>query len=437
MAPVSAPVFEITDSLIAAENKRTRAALEEDYEALGRKLRRGGRDIEALTTRAQAFRVAVPSWGVGTGGTRFARFPGIGEPRGILEKLDDCATINKLVRTTPGVSLHIPWDRPESAAALKAYGESRGLYFDAMNSNTFQDQKGQKLSYKYGSLTHPDPAVRRQAIDHNLECIELGKALGSKALTVWIGDGSNFPGQTNFRRSLERYLESMREIVKALPDDWRVFMEHKLFEPAFYSTVISDWGTSYHCALELGPKAQCLVDLGHHAPNVNIEMIVSRLIQFGKLAGFHFNDSKYGDDDLDAGSIKPYQLFLVFNELVDAEVSKVRGFDPAYMLDQSHNVTDPLESLMTSAIEVSRAYVQALLVDRDALQAAQERCDAMGATQILKQAFTTDVGPILAMARLRSGGAIDPLAAYRASGYRQRKAEERPAAPSGPSGGIV
>jgi L-rhamnose isomerase / sugar isomerase len=269
--------------------------------------------------------------------------------------------------------------------------------------------------------------VRRQAIEHNIECIEIGKALGSKAHTIWIGDGGNFPGQLHFRRALERYLESTREIYNALPDDWRVYLEHKLYEPAFYSTVINDWGTSYYCARELGPKAFCLVDLGHHAPNVNIEMIVSRLIQFGKLAGFHFNDSKYGDDDLDAGSIKPFQLFLIFNELVDAELAGVPDFNPAYMLDQSHNVTDPVESLMMSAAELVRAYVQAHLVDRYALEEAQERCDALMALAALKQAFTTDVSPILAVARERAGGAIDPVATYRASGYRKLKAEERPA----------
>jgi len=419
--------FEIDGGFIAEQNSKARKWLEEDYDHLARVLRRKNVDIEELVVRSQSFRVAVPSWGVGTGGTRFARFAGPGEPRDIYEKLEDCGTIFKLVRSTPAVSLHIPWDKPDDPSDLREFAQARGLHFDAMNSNTFQDQVGQKLSYKFGSLTHPDPAVRRQAIDHNLECIEIGKVLGSKAHTVWIGDGGNFPGQMHFRRALERYLESTREIYTALPDDWRVFLEHKLYEPAFYSTVINDWGTSYYCASELGTKAFCLVDLGHHAPNVNIEMIVSRLIQFGKLAGFHFNDSKYGDDDLDAGSIKPFQLFLIFNELVDAELGNVPNFNPAYMLDQSHNVTDPIESLMVSAVELTRAYVQAHLVDREALTEAQETGDPLIALTILKQAFTTDVSPILAMARVRAGGAIDPIATYRASAYRQRKAEERPA----------
>jgi L-rhamnose isomerase/sugar isomerase len=429
--------FAIRDEFIADRNRRLEAELREDLEHLGRQLARRGRDVEDLVRRAQAFRVAVPSWGVGTGGTRFARFPAPGEPRTIEEKLEDCAAIFRLVRSTPGVSLHIPWDKPRDPAALKALAASLGLHVDAMNSNTFQDRKDQPLSYKFGSLTHPDPAVRRQAVDHNLECVEIGRTLGSKALTVWIGDGGNFPGQVHARRALERYLESLRAVARGLPPDWRLFLEHKLFEPAFYSTVNNDWGTSYWAATQLGPQASCLVDLGHHAPNVNIEMIVARLLQFGKLGGFHFNDSKYGDDDLDAGSIKPFQLFLVFNELVDAELSKLPGFDPAYMLDQSHNVTDPVESLMTSAVEVVRAFVQAHLVDRAALAEAQDRGDALLALQILKRAFTTDVSPILAEARRRSGGAVDPLAVYRASGYRARKAEERPAAASSGGGGIV
>ena len=419
--------FEIDDGFVAEQNSKTRKWLEEDYDHLARVLKRRNVEIEDLVNRCQSFRVAVPSWGVGTGGTRFARFAGPGEPRDIYEKLEDCSTILKLVRSTPAVSLHIPWDKPDDPADLLAFAEARGLSFDAMNSNTFQDQPGQKKSYKFGSLTHPDQEVRRQAISHNLECIEIGKALGAKAHSVWIGDGGNFPGQMHFRRALDRYLESGREIYDALPDDWRVFLEHKFYEPAFYSTVINDWGTSYYCATQLGPKALCLVDLGHHAPNVNIEMIVSRLIQFGKLAGFHFNDSKYGDDDLDAGSIKPFQLFLIFNELVDAEIGKVAGFNPAYMLDQSHNVTDPIESLMMSAMELTRAYVQAHLVDREALTEAQEKCDPLMALTILKQAFTTDVAPILAMARERAGGAIDPIATYRASAYRQHKEQERPA----------
>ena len=426
--------FEMDTEHIAAENLKGRDELESDYEHLGKKLARRGVDIEALTKRAMAFRVSVPSWGVGTGGTRFARFPGPGEPRDVFEKLEDCDVICRLTRSTPGISLHIPWDKPENPADLRSFAAARGLFIDSMNSNTFQDQPGQSQSYKFGSLTHTDPAVRAQAVEHNLGCLELGVKLGARSHTVWVGDGGNFPGQVHTRKALDRYLESMRQIYRALPEGFRLFIEHKLYEPAFYSTVINDWGVSYYCVRELGERAFSLVDLGHHAPNVNIEMIVARLIQFGKLAGFHFNDSKYGDDDLDAGSIKPFQLFLIFNELVDAELDGVPGFDPAYMLDQSHNVTDPIESLMTSAVEVARAYVQANLVDRAQLASHQEHNDALCALGALKRAFQTDVDPILAMARHRAGGAIDPVGLYRASGYRARAAQARPASGRGGSG---
>ncbi|MCZ8179142.1 MAG: L-rhamnose catabolism isomerase [Rhizobium sp.] len=425
----------IAADVIAAENERRQSAHQSDYEALGARLSRQSIDIEAVTAKVADFFVAVPSWGVGTGGTRFARFPGLGEPRHIFDKLDDCGVIQQLTRATPTVSLHIPWDKADPKA-LKARADALGLGFDAMNSNTFSDGADQAHSYKFGSLSHVDAATRRQAVEHNIECIELGAALGCKALTVWIGDGSNFPGQSNFTRQFERYLDAMRDIYKALPDDWRLFSEHKMYEPAFYSTVVQDWGTNYLIAQTLGEKAYCLVDLGHHAPNTNIEMIVARLIQFGKLGGFHFNDSKYGDDDLDAGSVEPYRLFLVFNELVDAEHRGVKGFHPAHMIDQSHNVTDPIESLIASANEIRRAYAQALLVDRAALEGYQSGNDALMATETLKRAYRTDVEPILAEARRRAGGAIDPVATYRASGYRARVAGERPAVKGG-SGGIV
>jgi L-rhamnose isomerase/sugar isomerase len=425
----------ISAEILDKDNADRAASLERDYDALGEQLSRRGIAIEDILANVSAFRVAIPSWGVGTGGTRFARFPGPGEPRDVFDKIEDCAVIQQLTRATPTVSLHIPWDKAD-AKRLKQAASRFGLGFDAMNSNTFSDAKDQKLSYKFGSLSHADAATRRQAVEHNLECIEIGKTIGSKALTVWIGDGSNFPGQSNFTKAFERYLESMREVYESLPEDWRLFTEHKMYEPAFYSTVVQDWGTNYIIAEQLGPKAYCLVDLGHHAPNVNIEMIVARLIQFGKLGGFHFNDSKYGDDDLDAGSIDPFRLFLVFNELVDAELRGAEGFDPAHMLDQSHNVTDPIESLMLSAVEVQRAYAQALLVDRKALAGYQDSSDALMARETLKAAFRTDVEPILAMARSQAGGAIDPVAAYRASGYRSKVAAERPAVTSG-GGGIV
>ncbi|MCK6444214.1 L-rhamnose catabolism isomerase [Elstera cyanobacteriorum] len=428
--------FRISTDAIGTDNARRAAFLEDDYAALKRQVARRGIDLDTIADQVAVFGVALPSWGVGTGGTRFARFAGLGEPRGLDDKLEDCATIQQLTRATPTVSLHFPWDKPSDAAALKAQAADLGLGFDAVNSNTFQDQPGQPVSYKFGSLSHPDKAVRDLAVAHNIDCIRLGQTLGAPALTVWVGDGANFPGQQNFTAAFDRYLDSMAQIYAALPADWSVFIEHKLFEPAFYATVIADWGSSYLAATELGPQAKCLVDLGHHAPNTNIEMIVARLVRFGKLAGFHFNDSKYGDDDLDSGSINPFQLFLIFNELVDAAQRGAPGFAPAYMLDQSHNVTDPIESLMSSAMEVQRRYAQALLIDRAALTDAQTACDALGAHTLLKQAFNTDVSPLLAEVRRRAGGAIDPIAVYRASGYRAEKTKERPPR-GGASAGIV
>lgn len=428
--------FEISTDFISTENRKAQASHAEDFAALGRHLERRGIAIEDMAQRAMAFNVAVPTWGVGTGGTRFARFPGPGEPVNIHDKLADCGVINQLTRSTQNVSPHFPWDKVSDYSALRQEASRYDLGFDAVNSNTFQDQRDQPLSYKFGSLANSSKTTRQQAVEHNIECIEIGQKLGSTALTVWIADGTNFPGQQNLTKSFDRYLEACSQIYEALPKNWLMFLEHKMYEPAFYSTVISDWGSSLLAAQQLGEKAKCLVDLGHHAPNTNIEQIVARLINAKKLAGFHFNDSKYGDDDLDAGAIDPFRLFLVFNELVDAESSKVQGFNPAYMIDQSHNVTDPIESLISSATEILRCFVQASLVDRKALQEAQDANDVMGAHRLLKAAFITDVSPILAEVRQRKGGALMPIETYRASGYRIAKTTERPAV-TGSSSGIV
>ncbi len=420
---------------VDSHNARHAAALDEDYHALSRTLGRRGIDIDAIKTKVSGFTIATPSWATGRGGTRFAKFAIAGEPTNIHEKLEDCAVVQQLSRATPRVSLHFPWDRADDYRALRQEADALGLGFDAVNSNTFQDQADQPHSYRNGSLTASDAAVREQAIAHNIDCIEIGKTLGSNAITVWIGDGSNFPGQQDFNRAFDRYVESAKSVYDALPATWRMLLEHKLFEPAFYSTVIADWGSSLMAAQELGPKCQCLVDLGHHAPNVNIEQIVARLHRAGKLGGFHFNDSKYGDDDLDSGSINPHQLFLVFNELAEAQARNPATFDPAYMIDQSHNVTDPIESLLSSTEAIVAAYAKAALVDRDALHDAQERNDAMMAFQTLRTAYKVDVSPILAAARAEKGGAIDPLGMYRQSHWRERKAQERK--PVGLGAGIV
>jgi L-rhamnose isomerase/sugar isomerase len=384
-------------------------------------------DISGVLQKLAAFNVAIPSWALGTGGTRFGRFSGGGEPRSLEEKIEDVGVIHALNRSSNSISLHIPWDIPENAASIKALASQLGLHFDAVNSNTFQDQPNQKLSYKYGSLHHVDKTVRKQAIEHNIEVIKYGVQLDSKALSVWLSDGSNFPGQLNFRNAFQNTLESLQEIYDALPADWKVWIEYKPFEPNFYSTTIGDWGQSYLLASKLGAKASTLVDLGHHLQGTNIEQIVSLLLMEGKLAGFHFNDSKYGDDDLTVGSINPYQLFLIFNELVEG--MDARGMNHAtdigWMIDASHNVKDPIEDLLQSVQAIKIAYAQALLVDKPALQAARNLNDVTKAQEILQQVYRTDVRPLIAEASLRSSGAIHPIDAYRKLNVREHLIKER------------
>jgi L-rhamnose isomerase / sugar isomerase len=382
---------------------------------------------EAIIQKLTAFQIAIPSWALGTGGTRFGRFGGGGEPRNLDEKIDDVGLLHALNRSSGAISLHIPWDIPTDVAAIRQRAGQHGLRFDAVNSNTFQDQQGAAQSYKFGSLQHVDPAVRRQAIDHNIDVIGHGESLGSQSLTVWLADGSCFPGQLNFRKSFERTLESLHEIYAALPPAWKLFVEYKAYEPNFYSTTVGDWGSSYLFASKLGPKAYTLVDLGHHLPNANIEQIVATLLNENKLGGFHFNDSKYGDDDLTAGSIKPYQLFLIFNELVDGMDARNMNHtdDLGWMIDASHNVKDPLEDLLQSVEAIQMAYAQALLVDRPALEAARDANDVVLAQEVLQDAFRTDVRPLVAEARLRAGGALQPLALFRHLTVRQQLIAER------------
>ena len=384
-------------------------------------------DAEGIIQKLVDFQVAIPSWALGTGGTRFGRFSGGGEPRSLEEKIEDVGLLHALNRSSGAISLHIPWDIPRNAASVKALAAQYGLRFDAMNSNTFQDQPGQQHSYKYGSLQNVRPQVRRQAIDHNLEVIRYGVELGSESLTVWLSDGSCFPGQLNFRQAFQHTLEGLREIYSALPTDWKLFVEYKAFEPNFYSTTVGDWGQSLLYTSKLGPKAYTLVDLGHHLPNANIEQIVALLLMEGKLGGFHFNDSKYGDDDLTVGSIKPYQLFLIFNELVEG--MDARGMDHTrdlgWMIDASHNVKDPLEDLLQSVEAILLSYAQALLVDRTKLTAAQQANDTVTAQEILQNCFRTDARALAAEARLRAGAALDPLALYRSEKIREHLIKER------------
>lgn len=408
----------IAPGRIAETNGRLTAAHQADIEALEGQLARRGVELETTLRHAAKFSVALPSWGFRQGGTRFGRFPAADEPQALSHKMVAASVVNDLTRITPRISLHIPWDLPENLPALRRLARSLGLKFDAMNSNTFEDAPEERHSYKFGSLSHADPAVRAQAIEHNLRCIELGRAIGSEALVVWLADGINFPGQQNFRRSLDRTIDALENIYEVLPANFKLLIEYKPFEPAFYSTVINDWGTALMVCQELGPQAEVLVDLGHHLPNTNIEQIVARLASAHRLGGFHFNDSKYADDDLSSGSIRPYQLFLIFNELLDAAADPQikKGpvkFAPSYMIDQSHNIKDPVEDLIGSAIEIHRAFVKALLVNRRTLTYHQNRNDVVMAERVLKTAYETDVSPILAETRLRAGGAIDPILAWR------------------------
>lgn len=372
-----------------------------------------------LVTSLQSLQVAIPSWALGTGGTRFGRFPEGGEPRNLEEKIEDVGLIRKLTQATSSVSLHIPWDIPGDIAAIQQLLGAHDLGIDSVNSNTFQDQPGQPYSYKFGSLCHTDDAVRKLAIDHNVEVVEHGKRLNSRVLTVWLADGSNFPGQHHFRRAFARTQDSLSQIYKAMPGDWTMLIEYKPYEPSFYSMVIPDWGTSFQLSQGCGDRAHVLVDLGHHLPNTNIEQIVARLLHFGRLGGFHFNGSQYGDDDLTTGAIKPYQLFLIFHELaMGAADAQVKNPPVAYMIDASHNLKDPLEDLMNSLENIRTAYAKALLVDIESLSAAQHNNDVVACEQILQRAFQADVRPLVAEARLRSGGVYDPLDHFRSTNVR-------------------
>lgn len=387
---------------------------------------RGIKNIGEVLSKLISFQVAIPSWALGTGGTRFGRFSGPGEPGNLEEKMEDVGLMHSLNGSSGAISLHIPWDIPGNYAAIKTLAVQLGIKFDAVNSNTFQDQEGQKHSYKYGSLQHVDKLVRKQAIEHNIEVIKHGVKLGSRALSVWLSDGSCFPGQLNFRKAFQNTLESLQEIYAALPEGWKIFVEYKAFEPNFYSMTVGDWGQSLLYANKLGPKAYTLVDLGHHLANANIEQIVSLLLMEDKLAGFHFNDSKYGDDDLTAGSIKPYQLFLIFNELVEGmDAKEMNHADLAWMIDASHNVKDPLEDLLQSVEAIMIAYAQALLIDREKLIASQEANDTVAAQEVLQNIFRSDVRVIVAEARLRSDAALEPLKLFRELKIRKQLTKER------------
>jgi L-rhamnose isomerase/sugar isomerase len=413
-------------TLLDQHNSQHEGRHQQKFQALKRELEDEGHNVAAIVDKLAAFQIAIPSWALGTGGTRFGRFGGGGEPRSLEEKIEDVGLLHALNQSSGAISLHIPWDIPQNAKAIRQLAASFELKFDAVNSNTFQDQADQEQSYKFGSLSHTDPQVRNQAIAHNVDVIRHGIELGSKSLTIWLSDGTDFPGQQNFRRSFERTLDSFRQIYSHLPDDWKVFIEYKPYEPHFYSTVVADWGTSLLFCQKLGDKALGLVDLGHHLPNTNIEQIVSRFLMEGKLGGFHFNDSKYGDDDLTVGAMRPYQLFLIFNELVEGmDSAEVHNPELGWMIDASHNVKDPLEDLLQSVEAIKMAYAQALIIDRTALEKAQQENDVTMAQEILQNAYRTDVRPLLAQARLQSSAALHPVAFYRENKIRAALIRQR------------
>ena len=417
--------MKISTDQISEFNKNYDSSYKAELDFLEAKFSRNEISVEETIRKIADFQVAIPSWALGAGGTRFGRFSYGGEPASLEQKLNDIGVLHALTKSAGAVSLHIPWDIPEDVKAIKEIAQDHGITFDAMNSNTFQDQPDAKETYKYGSLSSINDASRNYAIRHNQEVIKIGKELGSKSLTVWLADGSNFPGQNNFQSALGNTQNSLKEIYDSMPENWKMFIEYKPYEPNFYSTVIQDWGTSFMLANACGERAYTLVDLGHHLPNTNIEQIVATLMMKGKLGGFHFNDSKYGDDDLTVGSVKPYALFLIFNELVYGMENNPQNPDLAWMIDASHNTKDPLEDLIQSMEAILIAYAQALLIDQNSLREAQEANDVVRCQEILQDAYRTDVRPLLKVAREKSGGAVNPLQAYRDFGIRKLLIKER------------
>ena len=404
------------------------------YNALADMLTARGVDVEAVKAALKAQRIETPSWGYGNSGTRFKVFPWPGAARDVYEKLADAAFVHRLTGVAPSVALHIPWDKVDDWAGLKQYAESLGIRIGAINPNVFQDDV-----YRLGSVCHPDPAVRRRAIDHILECVDICRATGSTILSLWFADGTNYAGQDDIRARKRRLYEALAEVYAALPAGVRMLIEYKFFEPAFYHTDLPDWGTAYALALKLGPQAQVLVDTGHHPQGTNVEQIVAFLLDEGKLGGFHFNSRKYADDDLIVGTVNPFELFCIFNELVAAE----RADDPAvadcarhvaYMIDQSHNIEGKIEPMIVSVINCQVALAKALLVDRAALAERQAAGDVLGAHRVLIEAYETDVRPLLAQVRVEMGLEPDPIAAFHASGYAEKVARERGAAVAGGSG---
>lgn len=382
-------------------------------------------NMDELVARIQSFAIETPSWGYGNSGTRFKVFAWAGAARDLHEKLADAAMVHRVTGACPTVALHIPWDNTGDWDAARQEAESLGVRVGAINPNLFQDDE-----YKLGSLTSPDAATRRRAIDHVRECIAIAQKTGSNLISLWLADGTNYPGQDDLRGRRRRLLESLQAIYAGLLPDMRLLIEYKFFEPSFYTTDLPDWGTSLLMATKLGPQAEVLVDTGHHPQGTNIPQIVAQLLDEGRLGGFHFNDRKYADDDLIVGSVNPFELFCIFNEISGAAAEgNTNAGRIAYMIDQSHNIEPKIEAMVQSVINIQIAYAKSLLVDRPALRRAQEAGDVLAGYRELQSAYETDVRPLLAEARRRQGLHPDPIAALRDSGYAERVARERAVAP--------
>jgi L-rhamnose isomerase/sugar isomerase len=376
-------------------------------------------DQNSVAAEVHGLGVETASWAYANSGTRFKVFAQAGVPRDPYEKIDDAVVVHQLTGAAPTVALHIPWDRVDDYAALAKHASDAGLQIGTINSNVFQDD-----DYMLGSVTHPEPRVRRKALDHLLECVDVMDATGSDTLKLWFSDGTNYPGQDSIRARQDRLAEALAAVYERLGDGQRMLLEYKLFEPAFYTMDVPDWGTAYAHCLQLGPKAQVVIDTGHHAPGTNIEFIVAFLLRAGKLGGFDFNSRFYADDDLMVGAADPFQLFRILHEIVQAGAHRPEA-GIAYMLDQCHNIEPKIPAIIRSVMNVQEALAKALLVDTSALEAAQQAGDVLGANAALMDAYNTDVRPLLADMRVEQGLDPDPIKAYHASGYAERIVTDR------------
>ena len=391
----------------------------DQFSVLAEVLSDQGIDVEGVKDKLKAQEIETPSWGYGNSGTRFGVFKQPGAARDVHERLSDAAQVHKMTGVCPGVALHIPWDKVDDYDALQQEAAELGVHIGAINPNVFQE-----YDYKLGSFGHRDPNVRQKALDHMYECIDIMQRTNSKVLSLWFADGTNYPGQDDIIERKRRFEECLGKTHAALPDDSRMLIEYKFFEPAFYHTDIADWGMALNFALKAGPKAEVLVDLGHHPLCTNIEHLVALLLDEKRLGGFHFNNCKYADDDVTTGSVNLYEVFLIYHEILNAE-RRGTAANIAYMIDQSHIIKPKVEAMIQSVLNIQTAYARALLVDRAALAVAQAEDDTVAGEEILRNAYDVDVRPLLAVAREELGAETDPLGSYRQSGYFKQIAEDR------------